>query len=81
MRIEVLLWAHIRIAAGTARLTLELPAGSRVEDALATLDAAHPAVAAARGSARIAVGNEYAEPGTELRDGDEISLIPPVQGG
>src|SRR6478735_6368249 len=28
-----------------------------------------------------AVNREYAEPGRELRDGDEVALIPPVSGG
>ena len=28
-----------------------------------------------------AVNREYAEPGRELQDGDEVALIPPVSGG
>jgi len=30
---------------------------------------------------RFARNGEYADPGTEVHDGDEVAMIPPVSGG
>lgn len=81
MRVEILLWAQMRLAAGTERIEMELPGGARLADALDALYRLHPVLAAHRATARAAVGDEYADADVMLHDGDEISLIPPVQGG
>ncbi len=81
MRIRFLLWAQLRVAAGAAEVEIDLPEGASVRDALEALDRAHPEVAARRAGARVAVGNEYAAPDRGLAAGDQVSLIPPVQGG
>lgn len=65
-------------AAGCGGLRLSLPDGAVVEDAVAE---ARRRVGAIAGPLRYAVGTEYAESSRPLRDGDEISLIPPVGGG
>ncbi len=44
----------------------------------------HPAVKRAiaeKNNAEFAVDEEYAEPGTVLREGQEVAVMPPVQGG
>ncbi len=82
MRIELRLFAVFRERAGRERLTLELPEGARVTDALAA--AGHePGLGEilARMPVRAAVNREYVGDETKLRDGDEIALIPPVSGG
>lgn len=61
--------------------TIELPSPSTVADAIAKLELEHPVVAALRGSYRVAVNQAMAPPETELADGDELVLIPPVAGG
>ena len=66
----------LRERAGARELTLELPDGARVRDALASLGdlaAGLPLV--------MAVNREYAEEDQVLDAGDELALIPPVSGG
>ena len=45
MQIQVLLFAQARERAGRPRITLELPAGGRVSDALSALERLHPGLA------------------------------------
>ena len=72
----VRLFAILRERAGARELTLELPEGARVSDALAELGdlaAGLPLV--------MAVNREYAPEEQVLGAGDELALIPPVSGG
>jgi molybdopterin converting factor small subunit len=71
----------MRIAAGQGRLDLELPERSTLGDALDLFYERHAPLRPHRPTARPAIGQEYARGDASLRDGDEISLIPPVQGG
>ncbi len=66
----------LRERAGARELTVELPAGARVRDAIAALGdvtAGMPLV--------MAVNREYAPEDHVLDPGDELALIPPVSGG
>lgn len=81
MKVTVLLWGPIRVAAGASRLGLDVPDDATLEQALDLFFAAHEPLATHRSSARVAIGNGYAAMDRRLRPGDEISLIPPVQGG
>jgi molybdopterin synthase catalytic subunit len=74
VRITVRLFAGLRERAGVARI--ELDEVARVGDVWARLDLGdEPA------GLLYAVNREYADRGTELHDGDEVALIPPVSGG
>jgi MoaE-MoaD fusion protein len=76
VQITVMLFAMLRERAGSRQLTLELPEGARVSDALAELGdltAGLPLV--------MAVNREYAPEDHVLDAGDELALIPPVSGG
>ncbi|MBI1796261.1 MAG: MoaD/ThiS family protein [Candidatus Eisenbacteria bacterium] len=79
--ITVLFFAQARDAAGRARATLDLPAGSRVSDALALLERAHPRLAPLRPHLAVAVGQKLAAGDAALADGAELALLPPVSGG
>jgi molybdopterin converting factor small subunit len=74
-------WSWFRDLAGTDREQFDLPGGSVLADLLARVHQRHPRLAAARNSTLVAVGVEYQPPTHALRDGDEVSLFPPVQGG
>jgi molybdopterin synthase catalytic subunit len=70
------LFAGLRERAGADQVSLELPDGARVRDALASmheLTAGVPVV--------MAVNQEYAGEDEPLSAGDELALIPPVSGG
>src|SRR5438552_13413907 len=81
MRVTVLYFAVFKERLGRSEDALELPAGSRVHDAVALLSDRHPAIAALRGKFRVAVNQEFADDDLVLGDGDELALIPPVAGG
>lgn len=81
MNIRVLLFAQLRVQAGASQLHLDLADGADVAAALDTLGAAHPALAALLPSCMTAVELDYVGQSHQLHDGDELALIPPVQGG
>src|SRR5690348_3289991 len=77
--VHVRLFASYREAAGTNWLDMPLAAGGRVRDLLEALSAQLPALVRAPGL--VAVNHTYVNPDTQLHDGDEVALIPPVSGG
>src|SRR5215212_6974425 len=77
MEVTVRLFAMLRERAGARELTLSLPDGARVSDALAALgDVAPPELPLV-----MAVNREYARDDHVLEPDDELALIPPVSGG
>lgn len=81
MRIDVLAFAQAREALGAARMRLEMPAGSRVSDALAVLASRHPALTPLAPHLAVAVDRQLARGERALTDGCELALLPPVSGG
>jgi molybdopterin converting factor subunit 1 len=82
MEVEVRLFAMLRERAGRDSVTVDLPDGATVQQALAAVGATHglgelidamPVV--------MAVNREYASRDQALCAGDELALIPPVSGG
>ncbi|HET8527438.1 MAG TPA: molybdenum cofactor biosynthesis protein MoaE [Gaiellaceae bacterium] len=74
MRVTVRLFAGLRERAGVARV--ELDDVARAGDVWARLELGDEP-----GGLMYAVNREYVERSHELRDGDEVALIPPVSGG
>jgi MoaE-MoaD fusion protein len=74
MRVSVRLFAGLRERAGVGRL--ELDDVARAGDVWARLDLGDEP-----GGLLYAVNREYVDRSHELRDGDEVALIPPVSGG
>lgn len=81
MRVKVRLFAALREAVGKAELEYDMPSAAQVKDVLSTLAERHPSLRDRLGFVQVAVNREYASPETELRDGDEVALVPPVGGG
>jgi molybdopterin synthase catalytic subunit len=76
VEVTVRLFAMLRERAGTNEVTVELPEGACVRDALAALDGL------AEGMPLVmAINREYAAEDAPLGEGDELALIPPVSGG
>ncbi|MEJ7717901.1 MAG: MoaD/ThiS family protein [Thermoleophilaceae bacterium] len=72
MEVTVRLFAMLRERAGAREVTLELPDGARVSDALAALEG----VAPPEMPLVMAVNREYAREDHALDAGDELALIP-----
>ncbi len=66
---------------GQNELTLDLREGATVAGALAQLYAKFPRLGEAEKTTLIAIGVEFANRTSKLRDGDVLSLMPPLQGG
>lgn len=81
MQIRLLLFAAVRDIVGTDEMAVELEEGSTPAALWATLRAKHDRLAAYAAPPMVAVNQEYADPGTPLRHGDEVAFIPPVSGG
>ncbi len=85
MRLTILYFAWLRERAGTAEESVEPPATvATVADLIAWLRARGPRHAAAFADTRVircAVNQDFADPATVLRDGDEVAFFPPVTGG
>jgi MoaE-MoaD fusion protein len=76
VEVTVRLFAMLRERAGTPSVTLELPEGARVRDALESLSDLAEGIPLV-----MAVNREYASEEHVLGAGDELALIPPVSGG
>jgi molybdopterin converting factor subunit 1 len=80
MQVRVLLFAQYRDAAGVGELCFDLPAGATAMDAVARLRSAHPSPVIPEKPV-VALNMTYASLSDELREGDELALLPPVAGG
>jgi molybdopterin synthase catalytic subunit len=76
VEVTVKLFAVLRERAGARELTLELPEGARVQDALDSLADVAQGVPVV-----MAVNREYADADVVLSADDELALVPPVSGG
>ena len=81
MRVTVCFYSYFKDLAGSSAITEELPEGTTLEDLSKKIERRFPKMAAMRKSVLIAVGLDYQHPNYVLREGDEISFFPPVQGG
>jgi molybdopterin converting factor small subunit len=80
MEVDVLLFASYADALGKRSLSVTLPHGSRVRDALDYVRAL-PGAERLPPAPLVAVNAEYAALDHTLSAGDEVALIPPVAGG
>lgn len=71
------------LANNQGELSLALESGCRVKNLVATLDQMHPQLAELihKKKVLVSVNQEIAHEDTEIRDGDEIALLPPFAGG
>ena len=81
MNVHINFYPYFKDLTGAGRVAETLPAGSTIAELHQQLIARFPALMAMRKSTLIAVGVEYQGLDYVLRDGDEVSLFPPVQGG
>lgn len=81
MTVRLLYFASFRERAGTDEEAREVPDGTRVGELWKQLSRANGAFAAFSSMPPAAVNREYAAGDTVLRDGDEVTFLPPVAGG
>jgi molybdopterin converting factor subunit 1 len=81
VKIRLLSFAVLREIVGSSEIELEIPDGSRAVDVWQSLRDRHPQLASLERPPMTAINEEYADPATQLRAGDELAFIPPVAGG
>jgi molybdopterin converting factor small subunit len=81
MLVTIRFYSRLKDLAGCAETRETLPPGSTLADLLQALGARFPGLRSAEKSILLAVGLDYQDRGYTLRDGDEVALLPPVQGG
>jgi MoaD family protein len=81
MIVRVRFYSQLRDLAERPELELELPEGAKVNDLLKELYRKNPALRSRDKSILVAAGVEFVDRDHTLRPGEEISIMPPVQGG
>jgi molybdopterin converting factor small subunit len=81
MRVSVHFYSYFKDMAGCEQTVETVVEGSTLEDLLKTVFLRFPKLAAMEKSMLVAVGVDYQPRNYALKDGDEVSLFPPVQGG
>lgn len=81
MKVTVLFFSVLREIAGTDRIEWEIADRANLGELVADLEAHFPGLAAWDGRLLLAVNGEYADRSTPIAAGDEVALMPPVQGG
>ena len=81
MHIRARFFALHRDVVGASQLELDVVEGTTAGELWVRLGETYPRLIPATRSLMFAVNQAYAEPGTELHDGDEVAFIPPVSGG
>jgi len=81
MKVHVQFFSRLRDLAGTSETEIELPRGSTAANLLEHLYLQTPALRNWDNSILVAAGVEFVGRDYVLQQGDQISIMPPVQGG
>jgi MoaD family protein len=81
MKIHVQFYAQLRDLVGVRELEVDLPTGATARDLLDKIYAQHPSLRAHDKSILVGAGVEFIDRNYKLNSGDDISIMPPVQGG
>jgi MoaD family protein len=81
MKVRVQFYAQLRELMGIHEMELELPPGATVSELIENIYAQKPALRAHDKSILIGAGLEFVDRDYKLNPGEEIAIMPPVQGG
>lgn len=81
MKVSAHFYAQLRDLAGKETVELDLADGARVSELLEELYAKFPALRTHDKTILIGASVEFVDRNYKLKSGDEISIMPPVQGG
>ena len=84
MQFKILFFSVLRDIAGCDMLDLEIAgreASVPLADVVEEVFSRHPGLREWQDKILLAVNESYAEPETTVKSGDEIAMMPPVQGG
>jgi MoaD family protein len=81
MKVRVQFYAQLRDVVGIRKLAVDLPEGATVRDLLERIYSQQPSLRAYDKSILIGAGVDFVDRDYKLKSGEEISIMPPVQGG
>lgn len=81
MKLRVQFYAQLRHLAGVPSLDVDLAVGAAVSDLLEKVYEEIPVLRAQDKNILVGAGLEFVDRKFKLKSGDEISVMPPVQGG
>jgi len=81
MKVKVVMFAVFRDIVGKKEEELEIESGTTVQNLLDSYISRFPQMARFREHIILSVNKEYGPPGKALKEGDEVSFLPPVSGG
>jgi MoaD family protein len=81
MKVRVEFYAQLRDLVGIRELEIDVVEGSTIRDFLEQVYAQEPKLRLHDKSILIGAGVEFVDRNYKLSPGDEISIMPPVQGG
>jgi len=81
MKVRVQFYAQLRDLIGTREIDIELEEGATVRDLLDEIYTQQPKLRLHHKSILIGAGVEFVDRNYKPRPGEEISVMPPVQGG
>ena len=81
MKVRVQFYAQLREVIGMHELELEVPQGTTVRELLEKVYTQKPALHEHDKSILIGAGLEFVDRNYKLNPGEEIAIMPPVQGG
>jgi len=81
MRIKVKLYASFQVIVGAKEQDIDVDEGTTVQMLLEEYIKRFPQIERFREHVILSVNKEYGHPHRKLKDGDEVSFLPPVSGG
>jgi molybdopterin converting factor subunit 1 len=81
VRVKVKLFSAFREVVGIKEEDRDLPEGTTVDGLLSDYVRRFPALGRYREHIILSVNREYGAPARVLKEGDEVSFLPPVSGG
>ncbi len=81
MKVRIRFYAQLRDLAGASELNVDLPDKATVSDLLAEIYGQISALRSWDKTILVGAGVEFVDRNYELKADDEISIMPPVQGG
>jgi MoaD family protein len=81
VKVALVYLGQAREAAGTKEEEIELPAPAKIEQAISQAITAHPKLSELKETIKLLINGQWAAEKAQLKDGDRVTLLPPVGGG
>jgi molybdopterin converting factor small subunit len=81
MKVQVQFYSHLRDLAGISETEIDVAENSNVASLLEKIYEERPLLRSSDKSILVGAGVEFVDRNYQLKEGEEISIMPPVQGG